>query len=144
MKRIFMALSLLLAAGSLRAADLTWQTSLPQATAQAKTDHKLVLIDFTGSDWCPWCIKLKKEVFSQPEFTAYAQKNLILVEVDFPRRTSQPETLKKTNQALLEKYGIKGLPTVIVLNSQGDKVGELGYQEGGPKAFIAKLEPLKP
>lgn len=120
-----------------------WLTDVPQAQAQAKKDNKLVLMDFTGSDWCPWCIKLRNEVFDTQEFKTYADKNLVLVEVDFPRKKAQSAELKKANAALERKYGIQGYPTVIVLNGEGKKVGELGYQPGGPKPFIAALNKLK-
>jgi protein disulfide-isomerase len=103
----------------------------------------MIMLDFTGSDWCGWCIKLNKEVFSQPEFAKYAKDNLVLVEVDFPRAKKQTEEMKKANQALQEKYKIEGYPTIIVLNSEGEKIGETGYVEGGPKAFIAALDQIK-
>lgn len=125
------------------AEELKWLTSLPQAQAKAKSEHKLVMMDFTGSDWCPWCKKLNAEIFSKPEFAAYAQTNLVPVEVDFPHNKPQSEELKQANQALEKKYKIEGLPTVVVLDSQGKKLGELGYTEGGPKAFINELEKLK-
>ena len=125
------------------AEELQWLTDLPKAQAKAKAESKLVLMDFTGSDWCPWCIKLNKEVFSKPEFIEYAKKNLVTVEVDFPRTKTQTAEQKKANQALQEKYKIEGYPTVVVLNSEGKKVGELGYQPGGPKAFIEELDKLK-
>jgi protein disulfide-isomerase len=125
------------------AAELQWMTDLPKAQAKAKAENKLVMLDFTGSDWCGWCIKLQKEVFSQPEFAEYAQKNLVPVEVDFPRKKKLSAEQQKANQALQEKYKVEGYPTIIVLNSEGSKVGELGYQPGGPKAFIAELEKLK-
>jgi len=120
-----------------------WSTDLPKAQEQAKKDNKLVLMDFTGSDWCGWCIKLKKEVFDTKEFKEYADKNLVLVEVDFPNKKKQSAELKKANQALQEKYKIKGYPTIIVLDAGGKKVDELGYMRGGPKPFIEKLEKLK-
>src|SRR5437867_12918514 len=110
------------------AEELQWLTDLPKAQAQAKKENKLVMLDFTGSDWCGWCIKLHKEVFSQPEFADYAKKNLVLVEVDFPRTKQQSEALKKANQALQAKYKVEGYPTIIVLNGEGKKVGELGYE----------------
>lgn len=125
------------------AAELNWLTDLPKAQAAAKADNKLVMLDFTGSDWCGWCIKLNKEIFSKPEFAEYAAKNLVLVEVDFPRAKKQSAELKQANQALQAKYKIEGYPTIIVLNSDGKKVGELGYMDGGPKAFIAELDKLK-
>jgi len=127
----------------LAAEEVAWQTDLPSAQAQAKKEGKLVVMDFTGSDWCPWCIKLHDEVFSQPEFTEYAKKNLVLVLVDFPRAKPQSDELKKANEALQEKFKIDEFPTVIVLNSEGKKVGELDYKPGGPKPFIARLEKLK-
>ena len=125
------------------AAELNWLTDLPKAQAKAKEEKKLVMLDFTGSDWCGWCIKLNKEVFSKPEFAEYATKNLVLVEVDFPRTKKLSAEQKKANAALQEKYKIQGYPTIIVLNSDGKKVGELGYEPGGPKPFIAGLEKLK-
>src|SRR5438093_5259325 len=88
------------------AAELNWTTDVLKAQAKAKEEKKLVFLDFTGSDWCGWCIKLHNEVFSKPEFEEYAKKNLVLVEVDFPLRKQQSEELKKANQALLEKYAI--------------------------------------
>ena len=125
------------------AEELNWTTDVPKAQATAKAENKLVMMDFTGSDWCGWCIKLNKEVFSKPEFAEYAKKSLVLVEVDFPRAKEQSETLKKANQNLQKKYSIEGYPTIIVLNGDGKQVGQLGYMQGGPKAFIAQLEKLK-
>jgi len=122
------------------AAELEWHTDLAKAQAQAKAEKKMVMLDFTGSDWCGWCIKLNKEVFSTDEFAEYAKKNLVLVEVDFPRKKQLSAEQKKANQALQNKYQIQGYPTLIVLDGDGKKVGELGYVAGGPKAWIAKFE----
>ncbi|TAL06167.1 MAG: thioredoxin family protein [Verrucomicrobia bacterium] len=120
-----------------------WLTDVPTAQLKAKAANKLVLLDFTGSDWCGWCIKLHNEVFSKPEFEVYAQKNFVLVEVDFPRNKKQSDAVKKANQALAEKYAIEGYPTIIILNGEGKKVGQLGYMAGGPKAFLAALEKIR-
>jgi protein disulfide-isomerase len=143
MKKIAVALMACWALAQAGAAELDWMTDLGKAQAKAKEENRLVLMDFTGSDWCPWCIKLRKEVFSTPEFTEYAKTNLVPVEIDFPRQKQQPAELKKANRALQAKYEIQGYPTVVVLNRQGKKIGELGYEAGGPKPFIAKLEELK-
>jgi thioredoxin-related protein len=125
-------------------AELTWTTDVPKAVEKAKAENKLVMMDFTGSDWCGWCIKLNKEVFSTPEFAEYANKSLVPVEIDFPTtKKVQSADLKKANKELQKKYGIQGYPTIIVLNGEGKKVGELGYMPGGPKNFIAKLDELK-
>ena len=102
-----------------------------------------MLMDFTGSDWCGWCIKLKKEVFSKPEFAEYASKNLVLMEVDFPRAKQLSASVKEQNENLAQHFNVQGFPTIVVLNADGKKVGELGYMEGGPTAFIAELEKLR-
>jgi protein disulfide-isomerase len=144
-KRFLSCLTLLLTLGILSSAmaDPSWETDYNKAQNQAKAGNKLVLLDFTGSDWCGWCIKLNREVFSKPEFKDYATKNLVLVEIDFPRAKAQTDSLKKQNEQLASQYGIQGFPTIIVLNGQGRKVGELGYMEGGASAFIAELEKLR-
>jgi len=143
MKKIAVGLFAALMLSVAGAEELQWMTDLPKAQAKAKSEKKLVILDFTGSDWCGWCIKLNKEVFSKPEFAKYAKDNLVLVEVDFPHAKKQTEELKKANEALLDKYKVDGYPTIIVLNSQGEKIGETGYVEGGPKAFIAELEKIR-
>src|SRR6266702_5304311 len=139
------AAGLIMAAALFRASadELPWMTDLPKAQAKAKAENKLIMLDFTGSDWCGWCIKLNKEVFSKPEFAEFARKNLVAVEVDFPRAKQQTKELKKANESLQEKYNIQGYPTIIVLDGEGKKVGQLGYMPGGPKAFIGELDKLK-
>ena len=97
---------------------------------------------FTGSDWFGWCKKLMAEVFTQPEFKSYAAAHLVLLEIDFPRRKQQPGALKRQNEFLQAQHSITGYPTVVVLNSEGKSVGQLGYMEGGPPAFIHELERL--
>jgi protein disulfide-isomerase len=124
-------------------AGTPWETDFRKAQDEAKAANKLLLVDFTGSDWCGWCKLLNKEVFSKSEFQDYARKNLVLLEIDFPRTKQQTDALKKQNQDLAERYHVEGYPTIIVLNPSGRKVGELGYMEGGPAAFIAKLERLR-
>jgi thioredoxin-related protein len=122
------------------AADLDWMTDLSAAQAKAKAEKKMVLLDFTGSDWCPWCVKLHKEVFSTPEFAEYAKDHLVLVEVDFPQKTKLSPAQTRANEALARKYNIESFPTIVVLNSAGAKAGRLEYTPGGPKPFIALLE----
>lgn len=143
MKKILLMTMLIGGALAARAEDVTWLTDAVKAQAQAKAEKKLVMLDFTGSDWCGWCIRLQKEVFSKPEFAEYAKKNLVLVEVDFPSKKKLSAEQKKANDALSAKYGIRGYPTLIILDVAGQKVGQLGYMAGGPKPFIAELEKLK-
>ncbi len=128
---------------SLAGAQLDWMTDAKQALTKAKSEQKLVLLNFTGSDWCPWCIRLDKEVFSTPEFAAYANTNLVLVLVDFPRKKQLAKEQQQANRALAAKYGIKGYPTLVILDSAGNRLGDLGYKPGGPSWFIAELEKLR-
>lgn len=144
MKKIAVGLLVLLALGRVVAAEAEWLTDLDKAKAKAKAENKLVLMDFTGSDWCPPCKALHKNVLTSQEFVDYAKKNLVLVEVDFPRRKSQSAELKKANRALAEKFGVEAFPTVIVLDSNGKQLSkESGYSGESPKQFIAQIEALK-
>ncbi len=120
-----------------------WHTDYEKASQLAAKENKLLLMDFTGSDWCGWCIKLDNEVFAMPEFKEFARQNLVLLKLDFPRSKDQPEAEKKQNEALMQKHGIQGFPTIIVLNPKGERVGKLGYMPGGPSAFIDEVRKLK-
>ena len=128
---------------AIAAAKPGWLTSLEQAQTEAQAKNRLLLMDFTGSDWCGWCIMLDKEVFSKPEFKEYASKNLVLLELDFPKMKKMPPEVTAQNEKLAIKYGIQGFPTVVVFDSNGKPLGALGYQAGGPQAFIAELEKLR-
>ena len=119
-----------------------WLTDYKQAQEEAKTSKKLVLMNFTGSDWCGWCIRLDREVFTKPEFQEYAKNKLVLLEVDFPRMKKLSPDEKTQNEQLARKYRVQGFPTIVVLDGEGRMVGELGYTPGGPSAFIAELEKL--
>jgi thioredoxin-related protein len=124
-------------------AESDWLHDWNKAQEEAKTNHKLLFLNFTGSDWCGWCIKLDKDIFSQPQFKNYAHDNLVLVELDFPRRKSQPTEERKQNMQLAQQYEVLGFPTIVVLNSNGQKVWEFnGYFPGGPEAFVAQLQKL--
>ncbi len=127
---------------ALHSADL-WMTDFEAAKQKAAEGNKMLLMDFTGSDWCGWCIKLDDEVFSKPEFAEYAEENLVLLKLDFPRRKELSAEEQAQNQRLAEEYDIEGFPTVIVLNGVGEQIGTLGYMPGGPQTFIAALEELK-
>lgn len=117
-----------------------WETDLAAAQQTAAREHKYVLLDFTGSDWCGWCMRLKKEVFDQPEFDQYASQNLVLVEVDFPKQKALPAALSEANQALKSKYQITGFPTLVLLDPKGSEAGRFHYTPGGPSALIAQFQ----
>lgn len=93
-----------------------WLTDLDKAIAQAKAENKSVLVEFTGSDWCPPCIAMRKNVFSKKEFVDAASKKFVLVELDFPKGDKE---LSEKNQPLAEKFKIEGFPTVVLLDSEG-------------------------
>jgi thioredoxin-related protein len=120
-----------------------WQTDYGKALEMAKSQNKRVLLDFTGSDWCGPCIELRKQVFSRPEFHAYAEKNLILVEIDYPQRKKQSAELKLQNEKLSRQYGIdeKGFPTVVLLDPAGKVVREFtGYDGETTAGLIGWIE----
>lgn len=129
--------------GSSARAESDWLHDYSKAQQEAKANHKLLLLNFTGSDWCGWCIKFDKDILSQPEFKNYAHDNLVLVELDFPRRKIQPAEMKKQNLELAQQYEVLGFPTIVVLNSNGQTLWKFdGYFPGGPGAFIAQLQKL--
>jgi thioredoxin-related protein/YHS domain-containing protein len=119
-----------------------WLTDYEKAKKIAKKLKRPLLLDFTGSDWCGWCIKLHKEVFSKKEFKDYAAKNLVLVELDFPARKKQSQKKAKQNKALAAKYSVRGYPTIFILDSNEKKLGRMGYVRGGPSAFIKELRKI--
>jgi thioredoxin-related protein len=139
MKLLLLAACLGLTAVSARAG---WTTNYPAALAQAKTEHKLVLLDFTGSDWCGYCKLLDKEVLDQPAFNDYAEKNYVLVTLDYPHQTELPAETKKQNDDLAQKFGIQGFPTLIVVDPEGKELGrQEGYNPGsGTDAVVGKLK----
>jgi len=120
--------------------NLDWKSNLEEAVQIAKKENKAVLVNFTGSDWCIWCKRLSSEVFQQNEFKNYAEKNLVLVMLDFPRSIEQSQETKMYNNTLAQKYGIQGFPTILILNSKGELVAKTGYQPGGPENYVKHIE----
>ena len=135
------AIALVAMTGSLFASE-GWKTDYDAALKQAKADNHYVLIDFSGSDWCGWCIRLDKEVFSKDAFKTYAAGNLELLMLDFPQGKSQSDALKAQNKKLQGKYKVRGFPTVILLNPDGKVAGRTGYQAGGPEAYIEHIKKM--
>lgn len=128
-----------LAALSLMAQPV-WLEDLPEALKKAKSENKYVLINFTGSDWCGFCIKLHKEVLSTKEFADYATRRLVLVELDFPRQKAQSEARKNANRKLQKQYKVDGFPTLVLLDPQGKEVSRMvGYGGGGFAAVKQRL-----
>ena len=120
--------------------NLTWETNLQTALNIAKKENRAVLVNFTGSDWCKWCIKLSDEVFTQSEFEDYAKNNLVLVRLDFPRSIQQSNQTKMYNQTLAQQYGVQGFPTILIFNSTGKLVAKTGYQYGGAEKYVEHIQ----
>lgn len=126
------------------AAEGEWLTDLAKAQAKAKAEKKMVLVDFTGSDWCPPCKALYKNVLTSKEFSAFAKDNLVLVEIDFPHNKKQSDEQKKANRELKKKYDVEGYPTVIVFDSEGKELSKkVGYDDETAKEYVAELKKLK-
>ena len=128
----------LVAVSMAHAAD--WTEDYASAVTQAKKENKMILLDFTGSDWCIWCKRTDAEVFSVQKFKDFADKKLVLVKVDFPNARQMPAAVKAQNEKLKDKFNIEGFPTLIVLDPSEKVVfTQVGYKEGGPDAFIAQF-----
>lgn len=119
-----------------------WTTNFPQALQASQRTGKPLLVNFTGSDWCGWCVRLKQEVFDKPEFKQWAADHVILVELDFPRNKSLPAALKAQNDKLRNHYQIRGFPTILFLNGKGEVIGRSGYQAGGPAAWTKNAQAI--
>ena len=125
-----------------RAAD-GWMNDFAKAKEKAVQENRDLLIDFTGSDWCGWCIQLNEEVFSKEAFKKEAPKHFVLVELDFPREKEQSKALQDQNEKLQEEYNIEGFPTVILADAQGRPYAVTGYAEGGPDKYLESLGKLR-
>ncbi len=121
------------------AGGLDWHTDLTKARALSDASKKPIFGFFTGSDWCGWCRKLQSDVFAKSAFVTWAKKNVILLELDFPRRKQLPAELVQQNQALQQALGIQGYPTIWLFTVTEDKtthnlnlntLGSLGYPAG--------------
>lgn len=144
MKTLFKTLAILAVSSSLAlAGSKGWETDWEAAKAKSKAENKPILINLTGSDWCGWCIKIEKEVFSTKEFQDFAAANLVLMEADFPRKKELSAELKKQNEILKKEYLEGGYPTVFLLDAEGKKLSEdIGELKGGTEVYIKKITEL--
>lgn len=122
----------------------TWRTDFEQARADAKRQHKLILLKFSGSDWCIPCIRMEKEVFATDTFQHFASESLIMVNADFPRSPDKMDkALLKQNEKLAEQYNKEGhFPYTVLLDPDGKVLKTWdGYKDMKPEALIAQLKP---
>ena len=145
MKKILVIAFLTLTSMSMQAQEeLTWHTDMSKATDISIKENKPMFLFFTGSDWCGWCIRLQKEVFKTPEFIKWAKENVVLVELDFPRKNNQSEEVKMQNAQLQQQLQVRGYPTVWFVSATKtaeakvnlNALGSTGYVAGGPKVWI--------
>ncbi|MFP9116173.1 thioredoxin family protein [Flavobacterium sp. RNTU_13] len=144
MKKALLILFVTLASFAAQAQELEWHTDVAKATALSQKTKKPLLLFFTGSDWCGWCMKLQKEVLKTPEFAKWAKDNVVLVELDFPRRAPQSDELKAQNANLQQFFQVRGYPTVWfakgVKTAEGkisfEALGSTGYVAGGPATWL--------
>lgn len=125
------------------AAGEGWTDNVDQAMATAQSEQKDLLMDFTGSDWCGWCIRLNNEVFSQDEFKSKAPESFVLVELDFPQSKPQTDELKRQNAQWRDKFGVRGYPTIMLTDAKGVPYAQTGYRQGGAEAYVKHLEELR-
>lgn len=128
---------------SARVGQAGWLHSWEEAAAQSRATGRPIVADFTGSDWCPPCMALKSQVFDSQDFKAWAaEKQLILLEVDFPRRKSQDGAIKAQNTALARRLKVSSFPTIILLDADGQPIGGRmsGYGGRGPSSWISQAE----
>jgi thioredoxin-related protein len=145
MKKILVIAFLTLTSMSIQAQEeLTWHTDMSKATDISIKENKPLFLFFTGSDWCGWCIRLQKEVFKTPEFIKWAKENVVLVELDFPRKNNQTDAVKTQNAQLQQQLQVGGYPTVWFVSATKtaeakvnlNALGSSGYVAGGPKVWI--------
>ncbi len=145
MKKLFLALALLI--GITSSAQVEYASKLSEAKTLASKENKAIMIVFSGSDWCVPCMRLEKEILSQPGFENYASKKIVLVKADFPSRSKNKRNISKEQQAyndkLFEKYNPKGIfPLVVMLNNKGHIIAETGYKKMTPKDYASYIDKL--
>ena len=118
----------------------TWLLSFDQAKQLSESTGRPILADFTGSDWCGWCIRLDEEIFSHPVFQKWASEKVILLKLDYPQKTPQPPAEAKQNQTLMSVYRISGFPTILFLDAKGTPLGRSGYISDDPREWIAHAQ----
>ncbi|HBF23232.1 MAG TPA: hypothetical protein DDW23_05375 [Planctomycetes bacterium] len=126
------------------AASAHWYADFDEAASVAAKEGKDLFVDFTGSDWCGWCIRLDEEVFEHEGFFSPVSKDYVLVKLDYPQGDEAKAKVPnpKRNDELSEKYSIQGFPTILLMNSEGEVFGQTGYQEGGPEAYVSHLKEI--
>lgn len=119
-----------------------WLTDFEQAKKTAVAKKVPILVNFTGSDWCGWCMRLDKEVFSREAFKSYSKESLVLLKIDFPRKIKLPDGTVAANGKLADQFGIQGFPTIVLLDAEGKEITRTSYRQGGAEAYVDHLKAL--
>ncbi|PHR15008.1 MAG: thiol-disulfide isomerase [Aequorivita sp.] len=141
MKKIILLVAVFFFSFKLSAQE--WQTDFETAKQISSEENRPIVLVFQGSDWCAPCIKLDREIWSSEEFKAYAKDHFVMLQADFPRKkkNSLPDVQQQKNNQLAEKYNKQGyFPFVVILDNEGNVLGEAGYEKTTPAAYIEKLE----
>jgi protein disulfide-isomerase len=146
MKKIYftLLLAVFISVKSMAQEKLTWHTDMNKAFELAEKENKTLMLFFTGSDWCGWCIRLQNEVLKTPDFEKWAKDKVVLVELDFPRKTPQDKEIQIQNYQMQKMFNVRGYPTVFFANpektAEGKKnlntLGSTGYVRGGAEKWL--------
>lgn len=140
---IFIAVALCafqgLAFGQTNHKGIQWNTNFENAVAEAKANNKPLLLLFTGTGWCPACVRLEKEVFSNADFANTVGKEFVFVKLDFPKGGSQDPRLQTQNDQLANRFYVRGYPTVVIIDADQNQIGTSGYRPGGAAPYAAHL-----
>jgi thioredoxin-related protein len=144
MKKTLLIFTFLFSGFIAESQELKWYTDMSVATDLAIKENKPMFLFFTGSDWCGWCIRLQNEVFKTSEFIKWASNDVILVEIDFPRKNEQTDAVKMQNAQLQQQLQVRGYPTVWFVSATKtadakvnlNALGSSGYLAGGPQVWL--------
>ena len=129
-------------AGVTAESGINWLTDIKTAQATAASEGKPIFTYFTGSDWCGWCKRLDANVLSHKEFQDYARENLVMLMLDFPRRTAQAPEIKRANESMAKQYGVRGFPTIVLTAKDGREIARTGFQQMNPSQYVEHLKKL--
>lgn len=142
-RRVLAALAvIIIVAFAVKVYAAGWETDFARVSADARKSGSYMLLYFSGSDWCHWCMKINSEFFNSDVFKKFAKENLLCVSVDFPRQKTLSKELKEQNESLAKKYDVRGYPKVIILSPEGEIVGQTGYSKIEAKEFVDNLKKM--
>lgn len=141
--RFALLCALLCAISASAAVPEGWTDDFAAAQKTAEKSRKPMAVLFTGSDWCPWCVRLADEILLKKDFRAASSNDFVFVYLDYPSDESlQTPARRAANRTLLEKYGVRGFPTLLVMDAKGAVLGKTGYRRVSAKEYAEHLRRL--